>query len=781
MIELFSPEHSESSGNESAEQQLFAESQASPAKPRQTPTTSAVRSANLLNAARVDKLRPASHPPSSPPPPYTNVSAVADAVEDMTGGTGKLKRPSFIRAVMARNPRQNLARRGDIYEIGESPQKNGSAPYALVEAVNRNKPLKKVKKGSKADVQSDEPEAAHQPSSPPSAQPVRVADEDEPPTMETEALRLSSPPLTTRSKTDHSPKQQGKSGRLAGKTAEVSLPDKKPRSKRKATREPFAEEGPSKSPRRETPDALEPSTASLPNGEALPVRSKKLITLPKPSARTRAATKSSKSSKDGDVDGREVVDLQNNNDSEPRPAKRGRGRPSNAAKSKPTQPAPDPQYDAEAEARPTKRGRGRPSRASGDSSKQPDSTSSGPGRPRRKERQANSKPTEDQREPILVGSTRAVNGVLRETASDSELLAAANTDELQTSEADVSDSAGSAESEPEMDTGIAFKKVLAFSESEKRRGNCQSEQAAHIRRQCRAGKRLLQQPETTIKDVTASIRELRTTLSQYGADSDSTERKQLKADAYGHLFRELVACLIHIHAWLEKGYGEVTEALEAMRALFTLAHAILSFKDMISSWKLSTRSKDVGMVKSIDRNLIVPLRSVVDTYSINYNELKTQKQEEEVRRRKEEVLEEERRREAKAELQKDRWKRWQDLHVWRQQCEPDSQRRRRLVIDAKLFEARFDERDANGVKFERIPLFRDRDSPPPQAGAVSEEQWDDTQMAALIEGLTMFAGRFQNICPVSAPNLEQVQTFSARYSGPIAALGVPCGTLLSPS
>ena len=62
-----------------------------------------------------------------------------------------------------------------------------------------------------------------------------------------------------------------------------------------------------------------------------------------------------------------------------------------------------------------------------------------------------------------------------------------------------------------------------------------------------------------------------------------------------------------------------------------------------------------------------------------------------------------------------------------------------------LFAARFevsDERDANGIKFERIPLFKERDSPPHQASSVPEEEWTDRRMTALIEGLTNFAGTY---------------------------------------
>ena len=240
-------------------------------------------------------------------------------------------------------------------------------------------------------------------------------------------------------------------------------------------------------------------------------------------------------------------------------------------------------------------------------------------------------------------------------------------------------------------------------------------------------------------------------LSDYGADEHSEERAQLKVDAYGYLFRELVMFLVQLHGWLERCFGEVSAALETMRILFALARAIVSFKDTIAAWKvqLPTRYKNDRLVKDVDVKLIAPLRRVLSSYRVTLSELKANSQarrmREEQKRKREEALEEERRKETSTNFQREKWNLWMDLHVWRQQCEPDPIRRRDLFIDPKLFAAKFgnsDERDANGFKFERIPLFKERDSPPHRPSAGAEEEWTDGQMAALVEGLTNFAGNF---------------------------------------
>jgi hypothetical protein len=707
-VDMSSSPHPESSGNESAEQQLFAESQASPLIPQQPPTTTAIRSAHLLNAARVDKLRPASHIGSS---------STLDNPEDMVsrnGGASRLKRPSFIRGDLARNPRQNLTRRGDVYDLDlESPQKNGGAPYKLSETVNRSKPLKRVKKGNNASIRGDEPDAT--------AQPIRSVDEDEPPIVETEALRLSSPPTGTALDADESAeKEPTKSGRLAGKPEGISrvdsgkkpttLPPKNTRFKRKATSGGSAPDRPSKSPRREKSDTPELSIAESHINEEHSTRSKVATIIPK-----------GKKRKGGPGRGRKGVVLVNGAyersarasvETDPIASEKPSGRP---------KPVSKPEDIAAAQ-------------------------------PKGKQTRSNTKLATqtplDRSRRVRPGNDPTEEELLEEVVWDSEQLAPGGQDHQ-----DVSpevERSRTESSEAETTPRSAFEQVLAFAELEKRRGKCQTDQAADIKRSCRAGKLLFQQPGTTAEEVSASIQELRAILSEYGASSDPEERSQLKVDAYGYLFRELVACLVQLHGWVERSYDEVTESLEAVYFLLSLSQAIISFKDAIASWKipLPTRYKNDNLVKRVDIKLIAPLRRVVNSYRSNFSELKAaehaRKKHEELRRKKEEASEEQKRKESSINLQREKWNRWQDLHVWRQKCEPDPIQRRHLFIDPALFAARFensDERDANGIKFERIPLFKERDSPPRRPSAGAEEEWTDEQMAALVEGLTNFAGK----------------------------------------
>jgi hypothetical protein len=100
-------------------------------------------------------------------------------------------------------------------------------------------------------------------------------------------------------------------------------------------------------------------------------------------------------------------------------------------------------------------------------------------------------------------------------------------------------------------------------------------------------------------------------------------------------------------------------------------------------------------------------------------------------------------RKAKAfESRTERWKRWQDLHIKRMICEPDARKRSKLAI--KRFED-VEERDANGVVFERLPVFTPRSAPPHRQVLTLDDspEWTEQEETALLDGLKRYAGMLQ--------------------------------------
>jgi hypothetical protein len=74
-------------------------------------------------------------------------------------------------------------------------------------------------------------------------------------------------------------------------------------------------------------------------------------------------------------------------------------------------------------------------------------------------------------------------------------------------------------------------------------------------------------------------------------------------------------------------------------------------------------------------------------------------------------------------------------------CEPDPHKRLPLRI-IKLEE--FEEIDANGIKFQRLPVFKDRETPPARnlQAMPKLKSWSDEQETALLEFLEKFPGMF---------------------------------------
>jgi len=163
------------------------------------------------------------------------------------------------------------------------------------------------------------------------------------------------------------------------------------------------------------------------------------------------------------------------------------------------------------------------------------------------------------------------------------------------------------------------------------------------------------------------------------------------------------------------------------------------------------RNKGDRLIREVNQKLIAPLRKVYDDFLIEMSELQhvaqnKRRQENFLATQREKEDEEERRVEAEqAYKQKLAW--WQYLEVVRLECEPHHHRRRVLAPPKK-------ERDANGMVFDRLPIFLPRNTPPPLTSSKLRE-WSDEQSMILAEALQKHAGKCMqkaSKCPVPVSN-----------------------------
>ncbi|KAF1953003.1 hypothetical protein CC80DRAFT_494903 [Byssothecium circinans] len=775
----------EGSENDAAAQQLYAESQlATPAKAQRVPGKSAVVNANLLNAAR--RTPTAAAAASSPPQPNAHSKGTRTGQEDMAKKKKGLSRPSFMRADLA-PPKQDLARQ-DVYDFPKSPEKDsqGSPIHKLTQKVNK-KPLKKVKKGKKAQVEEEEVNApgtagiaVPQPIDAGGNGWLFVPHEEHfhPPT--------SSPPPTAPTieslHADPAEPSKRRSGRLAGET--VGLADvagsRSNKTKRKADNQQTEIQRAQKSPRRRVrTTSRQLSTEPHVNGggtlRPFPARSGPIVLIeskrPKPSkaapatyakgkgivmppsAEDQAALAVENESDDvlesdlPEEDGTVAAPVQA---SKPKTSSRNAGGRRAAPDGETVVPDVNTrrirstaQVSATGLAVRPKQGRGRPQR----------------------EAQRMAEGTEDAEEY----DPQDVSGSDHAGITDDQVGVETRPvdEEADPEEEEQQDQEEEEEDEIEEPTD-AINKVFKFLDSEARSGRCRTAEGLNLAQACNAARKTISMTEMTHDEVSLISKDIRALLKSYGGDPCKTPLKKLKVDAYGWLFRHLAQYLEVLYDWLSQQYGIIEESLAAMRIISPFIQDILAFKDSIADWKVPIPPRYQGdrLVKDVETNFIAPLRVVNEDYRALLSQLKDdakcKMEHEELTRRRKERFEVEARKAEWEALKREKQKRWQDLHVWRMECEHPHLRNLRdhLRYDGELFDKlieQAEETDANGTRIERVPVFKRRESPPRRIVSTIEPEWTDEQLSALIEGLERYAGPnvfyhiFKNYCRPGRP------------------------------
>jgi hypothetical protein len=319
------------------------------------------------------------------------------------------------------------------------------------------------------------------------------------------------------------------------------------------------------------------------------------------------------------------------------------------------------------------------------------------------------------------------------------------------------------DSEGTVATPGTIEAVFDFLELDKRPGRCQTKLGIDIRRICKESSTQLEDEagdedeDESLATIMEDLQNLRSALNGIGSSVEEDDRRVFKGDAYAYIFRALTRYLQALYGWLEAKYAPVTQSLEAMRILSPLIHEILAFKSTIAKWDLSIpqRYKGDRIIKDVETGLIVHLRQVDKTFSVRLSRLEITErdrvQQERFMRQMEEKEEEARRRKEAADSRNKRRARWQDLHIARKLCEPPGDRRDKLIFTwpEDL------EKDANGVSFERLAVFKARSIPPPHRASdlAEEREWTEDQESALLKGLEVFTGESHALLAYMRPTL----------------------------
>lgn len=293
----------------------------------------------------------------------------------------------------------------------------------------------------------------------------------------------------------------------------------------------------------------------------------------------------------------------------------------------------------------------------------------------------------------------------------------------------------------------ALDKVFRFANSEDHPGACLTNLGKNIHRACDRSRVMLSQPGDgpSLEDIAKCREDLANLLASVHSKIKAGRMVAFKRDAFGYLFRPLALVLKLMHDKLQELDGDVSNSLRAVQILYPFVCDILHFKDAIDAWKVKVPQREQGerLIRNVKSGLIIHLRGAEILLRMRFVRLRAAEHMRQVRleeeRRWEKQKQELARREESLASRKERRRRWQDLHIFRMQCEPDPTRRHRLRFVEPIEAV---ETDANGEQFERVPVFGERSMPPPQWTAASSGiQWTTEQEVVLLDALQSSAGK----------------------------------------
>ncbi|KAF2741856.1 hypothetical protein M011DRAFT_482211 [Sporormia fimetaria CBS 119925] len=693
----------ESSGHEAASQQLLAElalAEREAMTPSQALATSAQRNADLLNSVNQTTSHSASISMSS---------------KTKAATSGRLKRPKAKLNRIEKTTK--VARRDDIYDVPDSPEKE--QPRSIPATAARKAP--RPQKSSRTPVLPTVGEGR---------------------TTRQRSLRNATPhseetipaKKATTLPNEDSPRRASK--RLAGESPNVSGIDwakpieanagKSPISKRKAD-DPGQSTRPPKSPRKEKEPSGAERLGKRRSSPLLVVQAVSTSTTPIPRSTDRQLSDSPAGETDGASQREENHDQDGISPVQPHPMALLRRKP--AAPGKPSK-AQKSSSKSKSNEKPT------------ESSRKPCTRRPVTPDAERRQKEPTAHPVE-----IPDSSPQEKSSSDDEANEQSESDVIDETPQHEMDESDQPGIPGGGDQDSEHDSASThLDLVLKFARTSEREGDCMTEAGQKMRKRLKRAMEYLEQQELDLDEISAFCDEVLKLFRLETRPPNSYNQKAFKEDAFAYVFVLAARFLAAVYKELRRQPDDPQSRIEVLCILLSVMRAILNFKRIISSWgvKLGLRHTGERIIKNVEQKFMIPLRIVEQEQSRQLEELREaeydrkQRQADEEKRRGRE--EEERKAEEALTKIKARRERWRQLHEQRLGFEKSLDRKRLAHLAFKPFDD-VEERDSNGVPFERASVFRDRETPFAHRKEPEEHaEWTDEQTAALIGGLKTYAG-----------------------------------------
>jgi hypothetical protein len=274
-------------------------------------------------------------------------------------------------------------------------------------------------------------------------------------------------------------------------------------------------------------------------------------------------------------------------------------------------------------------------------------------------------------------------------------------------------------------------------------------------------------PDQAQKEIDDSLPLIVEMAEKLNPDQELAQSRKLTTQTYAYVFMDLVRVFtgaVHCHQSiiLHQGTTEEQPNLHEIGELIAVAEAIVALGEKSRSWKIKVDS-DLALVKPVLNDIVAPFKRVLKELLKQRNRLEREQHNARVSKKLREQLDHEE--EVQSQRVKDtesferRVDRLRLLYAARQAAEPNpirkiskkfhmpdvrSKHRKRYPLDS----------DANGVTFERVPVFRQRSVGshiPDAEGDVADDDWDVEEIVALEDALKTCHGMFK--FPERNPNL----------------------------
>jgi hypothetical protein len=270
------------------------------------------------------------------------------------------------------------------------------------------------------------------------------------------------------------------------------------------------------------------------------------------------------------------------------------------------------------------------------------------------------------------------------------------------------------------------------------------------------------------KEIDDNLALLVAITEKLNPDRELAQSKRLTTQIHAYVFLDLVrvftgAIRCHQAIILHQGTTEEQPNLNELGEFITIAEAIVALGARSLNWKTKVDT-DLSLVRPVRNGIVAPFKTLLNAFMKHRKRLETEQHNNRISKLRREQLGREEEMQSERERETESFERKVDrlrlLYAARQAAEPNpirkiSKKFHMPDVRSKHWQRYPLDSDANGVTFERVPVFRQRPAGshiPDADGEVADDDWVVEEIVALEDALKTCHGTFES----AEPNLKKI-------------------------